>query len=291
MSQWGGHGIMQTVYIDSLFILNLIVNYIMLLVTAKICATPIKRLRLLAAAAAGAAYAVATVIPAAAFLINPFVKIAFGILMALAAFGSQIRLVRTILVFFAVSAAFGGVVMAASLLGGGSLSSGLFTSASLRMLILSFAVGYVILLLVFKRAARHKGGVIVPVTVRHSGREVLVRALKDTGNALADPFSGRPVMVGGVGDLKPLFEPGVASALSGLGRKGAVRVMEELSEAERMIRFQLIPYSAVGISGGMLLAFKPDEILVDGRRESGMLLALSPNSVSESGTYSALIGA
>ena len=282
---------MQTVYIDSLFIINLIVNYIMLLVTAKICATPARRLRLLGAAAAGAAYAVAAVIPAAAFLVNPFVKIAFGILMALAAFGGNTRFLRTILVFFAVSASFGGVVMAASLLGGGSAFGGLFTSASLRILIISFAVGYVILTLVFKRAARHKAGVIVTVEVRHGGREVLFRALCDTGNALADPVSGRPVMVAGVGDLKMLFTPGVAAALSGLGRKGAVHVMEELSDDARGIRFQLIPYSAVGVSGGMLLAFKPDEIVVDGKRRTGMLLALSPNSVSESGTYSALIGA
>ncbi len=282
---------MQTVYVDSLFLINLIVNYIMLLVTAKITASPARRLRLLGAAAGGAAYAVAAVIPAAAFLVNPFVKIAFGILMALAAFGGQARLVRTTLVFFAVSAAFGGVVTAASLLGGGSVIGGLFTSASLRILILSFAVGYLILTLVFKRAARHKGGVIVPVTVSHAGREVLVRALRDTGNALSDPLSGRPVMVAGVGDLKPLFTPDVASALSGLYRKGAVRVMEELSETGQKIRFQLIPYSAVGVSGGMLLAFKPDEIVVDGTSRKGMLLAMSPNSVSESGTYSALIGA
>ena len=68
-------------------------------------------------------------------------------------------------------------------------------------------------------------------------------------------------------------------------------MLEELSQTERKLRFQLIPYSAVGVSGGMLLAFKPDEIIVDGKKRTGMLLALSPNSVSESGTYSALIGA
>jgi stage II sporulation protein GA (sporulation sigma-E factor processing peptidase) len=105
----------QTVYVDSLFVINLIVNYVMLLVTAKICVVGTKRLRLLLAAAAGAAYAVAAVFPAAAFLVNPFVKIAFGVLIALAAFGGGPRLLRAVLVFFAVSAAFGGVVMAASL--------------------------------------------------------------------------------------------------------------------------------------------------------------------------------
>ena len=41
----------------------------------------------------------------------------------------------------------------------------------------------------------------------------------------------------------------------------------------------------------MLLAFKPDEIKVNGKTKAGMLLALSPNSVSESGAYTALLGA
>jgi hypothetical protein len=41
----------------------------------------------------------------------------------------------------------------------------------------------------------------------------------------------------------------------------------------------------------MLLAFKPDEIVIDGKNTAGMLLALSPNHVSENGTYSALLGA
>ena len=281
----------QTIYIDSLFLINLIINYIMLLVTAKICAATVRRLRLLGAAVAGAAYAVAAVIPGAAFLVNPFIKIAFGVLLALAAFGGQVRFLRITLVFFAVSAAFGGVVMAASLFGGESMFGGIFTSASLRILILSFVAGYIILTLVFKRAARHKGGVIVSVTVRLGDREVLVRALMDTGNALADPLSGRPVMVAGISDLKRLFSPDISEILFGLYRKGAVRVLEELSQTERTLRFQLIPYSAVGVSGGMLLAFKPDEIIVDGKKRTGMLLALSPNSVSESGTYSALIGA
>ena len=283
---------MQTVYIDLLFLINLIVNYVMLLVTAKICAAPARRLRILSAAAVGAAYAVAAVIPAAAFLENPFVKIAFGILMALTAFGGNPRFMRVTLVFFAVSAAFGGVVMAASFLGGGSLYGGLFTSASLRVLIVSFVVGYVVLTLVFRRAARHKDGDVVPVTVRHGGREVVFRALRDTGNALCDPLSGRPVMVAGIADIKPLFASDIQQVLSGIGRKGAPSIMEELSaKNEHALRFQLIPYSAVGISGGMLLAFRPDEVVIDGKDRKGMLLALSPNSVCEGGTYSALIGA
>jgi stage II sporulation protein GA (sporulation sigma-E factor processing peptidase) len=284
---------MQVVYVDSLFLINFVINYIMLLVTTKICAARTNRLRLALSAAFGAGYSVAVVLPFAfaLFLASPFVKVAVGILMVLASFGGQARIIRLTLVFFAVSVAFGGAVMAASLLGGGGLYGGLLTPIDLRVLILAFAVCYVVLTLVFRRAGRVRSGGIVSLKLRHGGREVAIRALRDTGNALTDPMSGRPVIVAGVNDVTPLFPQSVRGTVAGLRLKDAVKVLEELSDTGSTVRFHLIPYSAVGTAGGMLLAFRPDEIIVDGKVKTGMLLALSPNSVSESGTYSALLGA
>jgi stage II sporulation protein GA (sporulation sigma-E factor processing peptidase) len=247
----------------------------------------VRRLRLLGAALLGAAYSVAVILPQTVFLANPFLKLAAGLLMTLLAYGGQARILRLTLVFFAVSAAFGGVVMAAALLRG--KSGGFMAPVDLRILIPAFVVCYIVLLLVFKRADRLRSGGIVTLKLRHCGREVQMRALRDTGNALTDPMTGRPVIVAGVGDVTPLFPYGIRRKIAGLRLKDAVKVMEELAD-ESSIRFQLIPYSAVGTPGGMLLAFRPDEIVIDGKDKAGMLLALSPNSVSESGTYSALLG-
>ncbi len=280
---------MQVVYADSLFLINLVINYIMLLVTAKICAGTMNRLRLLGGAALGAAYSVAVVLPLTPFLRSPFMRVAVGLLMVLAVYGGKPRLIRHTLVFFAVSVAFGGAVMAASLLTGGGLN-GFLTPVDLKILILAFIVSYIVLLLVFKRSGRQQSGGIVSLKLRHDGREVELRALRDTGNGLYDPMTGRSVIVAGVGDVTPLFPQGVRKTVAGLRLKDAVKIMEELS-AESSMRFQLIPYSAVGTAGGMLLAFKPDEIIIDGKKKASMLLALSPNSVSENGTYSALLGA
>lgn len=281
---------MQVVYVDSLFIINIVINYIILLVTAKICAVKIPRLRLLGGAGLGAFYAVAVMLPQTMFLSSLLVKVAVGILMVLAAFCGQARIIRLTLVFFAVSAAFGGAVMAVALMGGGSLSE-VHLSVSMKLLILAFGAGYIILTLVFKRSAKHRGGGIVTLELRHGGREVSMRALRDTGNSLTDPLTGKPVIVAGVGDLKPLFTPDILRKVTELRKKDVVHVLEELSGTDKNIRFQLVPYSAVGVAGGMLLAFRPDEIVVDGKLKSGMLLALSPNSVSENGAYSALLGA
>lgn len=276
----------MTVYVDTLFVINLTVDYIALLISAKICAVVVSRLRLLGAAAFGALYAVATVLPLGTVLDSPLIKIAAGALMVLAAFAGRPRLLRLTLVFFAVSAALGGAVMAASMLGGGAMAM-----VNLPLLAIAFVASYIVLTLVFRRAARHRRGVIVSLTLRHDGREVSLKALVDTGNALTDPMSGRSVVVAGVGDIKPLLSHSVGMIVAQLRAKDAVRVLEELAGVEHGIRFQLIPYSAVGTAGGMLLAFRPDEIVVDGKRKTGMLLALSPNSVSDGGSYAALLGA
>ncbi len=280
---------MQVIYADSLFFINLIINYIMLLLTAKICAAGVKRLRLLAAALLGASYSVAVVLPLAEFLRSPLIKLAVGLLIVLAAYGGQARILRLTLVFFAVSAAFGGAVLAASLITGGGLS-GFMTPVDMKILIPVFAVCYIVLSFVFKRAGKFRSGGVVTLKLRHGGREIEMRALRDTGNTLTDPMTGKAVVVAGVGDVTPLFPLGMRQIIAGLRLKDAVKVMEELA-TESTVRFQLIPYSAVGTAGGLLLAFRPDEIVIDGKNKAGMLLALSPNSVSDNGTYSALVGA
>jgi stage II sporulation protein GA (sporulation sigma-E factor processing peptidase) len=281
---------MQVIYADTLFLINFIIDYLLLLATAKICSVVTRRLRLAAAAALGGLYSVLVVIPATEFLANPFVKVAAGIAIALIAFIGQARIIRTTLVFFAVEAALGGAVMAVSLIGGEGLIGGMLTPVNLRLLTISFAVCYVIITLVFRRTAGNKGG-IVTLKLRSGDREVNIRALKDTGNSLTDPMTGRQVIVAGVTEVKTLFPNKIRDTVSDLHRKDAVKVLEELGSGDKTMRFQLIPYSAVGVSGGMLLAFRPDEVVVDGRDRTGMLLALSPNSVSDNGTYGALLGA
>ena len=54
---------MTVVYVDSVFILNGVMDYLLLLVTARLAGIPLRRRRYLLAALAGAAYAVAVFLP------------------------------------------------------------------------------------------------------------------------------------------------------------------------------------------------------------------------------------
>ena len=81
----------MVVYGDILFLLNLVLDYGLLLVTARIAACPVLRLRLAAGALFGAAYALLIFVPGLQFLSALPVRLCAGVGMALIAFGGQRR--------------------------------------------------------------------------------------------------------------------------------------------------------------------------------------------------------
>ena len=282
---------MTVVYIDALFLLNLIVNYLLLLAAAKLAGEPLRRLRLAAGAALGGLYAAAIFFPGMGFLAHPLCKLGAAVLMLLTGFGGSRRLLRVTLVFFGLSCAFGGGIFAIGLLGGRGLTlrnGVLYSVMDLRILLLSAAVCYAVLTLVFRRTARHGRREVLPAVLILEGRRVAVNALVDTGNTLTDPVTGRPVMVAEGSRLSPLL-PG-ERVLDEKALRDPVGTLERLSRGGRGRRFRLLPYQAVGVECGMLLALRLDDARVGAEDYGGILVALSPNPVSDGGGYSALIG-
>ena len=285
---------MQVVYIDSLFLLNFVVDYLLLLAAGRLTGEVLCRGRLALGAAVGAGYAAGVFFPGRAFHPPPGGGVAAGVGMVLVSYGGSRRLLRVGLVFFAVAAAFGGGVLALELLGGGgmSLQNGVvFSTLDLRLILLSAAGCYVGITLVLGRVARHSGarGELVEAVLTLEGRRVVLTALVDTGNTLTDPATGRAVMVAEGEKLSGLFPPGTAPGPEELRNPAAA--LEGLSARLGPGRCRLLPYRAVGVECGMLLALRLDGARV-GREDYGRLLvALAPNCLSDGGGYSALVGA
>lgn len=274
---------MKTVYVDEMFVLNLIINYFILIATAKICALPLTRLRFFAAAALGALYSVLLLLPELGFLGTPITKICLGALMTLIAFGKVRRLFRVFAAFLAVSAAFGGAVFAASLLAGRDPDTGLYIDISMRVLILSFALCYFVLTLVFRRLGRRRARETVEVKIVHDGKVSIFTALRDTGNELIDPVSGLPVMVADISAVKELFPENSADIL----RTGAPEFLELLGKYG--LKFRLVPFRTVGTKTALMPVFRPDTIFVNGQQKKYLLLGLTSRSLCPDGEYSAIL--
>ncbi len=275
------------VYIDVVFLLNLAVDYLLLLTAARVTGTWISRLRLALGALLGALYAVALFLPGLEWLVHPVCRLCAGVLMALIAYGRSPRLLRLILVLFAVSAALGGAVLALSLLGSGGLTlerGVLYTGFDLRLVLVSAIACYALLSLIFRRWAHHGGKTqLCRVRLCLEGRQTTLTALVDTGNTLTEPTRNSPVLVAEADALAPLLPEGLDPA-------DPVGTLERWRGHSFCRRLSLLPYRAVGVSQGLLLAVRCDWLQAGERRNPGLLVALSPTPVSDGGAYQALIG-
>lgn len=284
---------MTVIYIDTLFLLNALVDYLLLLAAARLAGETLRRWRFALGAALGGLYAVAIFLPGFQFLSALPWRLASAGLMMLVSYGGSGRLLRQGLLFVALTCAFGGGVVAIGLMGGSGLALGggvFYSSLDLKMVLLSAAVCYGALTLVFRRIGRHSAasGELVEARLTLMGRSVRLTALVDTGNTLTDPVSGRPAMVAEGESVRDLFpkdrQPAFRDLLDPAG--GLTR----LGTGEWRSRFRLLPYRAVGVERGLLLAVRADSLELDGQGRGPVLVALSPTAVSDGGGYRALIG-
>ena len=263
---------MEIIYADRFFLLNLLTDYLLCLVSARVCGLVLRRRRYALAALLGALYAVLSLLPGLRVLGSAPGILAAAALMAWVAFGAERRPWRCGGVFLGVSAAFGGAVWAVSLAGGGR--PGIAVPG--RVLLLAFALCYAAISLLFSRRAALPDRPRAEVALRVGGRESRFMALRDTGNALRDPLTGAPVMLVSPGALRRALPE------AALFRGGDP--VTELQEAARdpalAGRFRLIPYAAVGKTG-LLPVFRPDGLTVDGREERELLVAVSPSAEGE----------
>ncbi len=284
---------MTVIYVDTLFLLNAVIDYLLLLAAARLAGEPLRRWRFALGAALGGFYAVAIFLPGFQFLSALPWRLASAGLMMLVSYGGSGRLLRQGLLFVALTCAFGGGVVAIGLMGGSGLALGggvFYSSLDLKMVLLSAAVCYGALTLVFRRIGRHSAasGELVEARLTLMGRSVRLTALVDTGNTLTDPVSGRPAMVAEGESVRDLFpkdrQPASRDLLDPAG--GLTR----LGTGEWRSRFRLLPYRAVGVERGLLLAVRADSLELDGQGRGPVLVALSPTAVSDGGGYRALIG-
>lgn len=284
---------MTVIYVDTLFLLNALVDYLLLLAAARLAGEPLRRRRFALGGALGGLYAVAIFLPGWSFLAHPLCRIASAALMLVAAYGGSRRLLRQGILFLALTCAFGGGVVAIGLLGGTGLTlgNGVFYSAlDLKVVLLSAAVCYGVLTLVFRGLARHSAadGELVDIKLSLGERTASLTALVDTGNTLTDPVSGRPVMVAEGERAGPLFPREHRPTPADLADPAAA--LTRLGTGEWRSRFRLLPYRSVGVDRGLLLAVRLDGMELNGQGRGPALVALSPNPVSDGGGYQALIG-
>lgn len=282
---------MTVVYIDKVFVLNLLVDYLMLLTTARLAGMPLQRKRLLLCAALGGLYAVAVFLPGLAALSHPLLRLLSGAAMALLAYWSLASRWRLVVLFFLLSGAMAGIVLALALVAGGgqSVAGRLYYADVSWPMLLSTAAGmYLLLHLLFSQGARHGGGELMRVCISLHGKQKELLALHDTGNTLRDPVNGQPVLVIDRDALEDLWDEKVRHILNKTA--SAEEKIAHLHREGAGLGFTLLPFRSIGVSSGLLLAVRSDHVKVGHATYPRAWIALSDHPVSDGGAYCALWG-
>lgn len=115
---------------------------------------------------------------------------------------------------------------------------------------------------------------LVPVELTYGSKTLRIKALRDTGNTLRDPITGKQVLV---------VSADVAQKLTGL----TVSMLNDpVGSVQALPGLRLIPYQTVG-NTGFLLALKLNDVKI-GNRQGSALIAFSPCLLGKH--YQALTG-
>lgn len=240
--------------------LNFCVNFLLLAGTMRLAGRRLQLLHLVAASALGAGYAVCCLLPGFRFLGQLHWRMVSLGLMSATAFGAGRSTWKLGGIFTLLTMAVGGLALAA---GTGDSWVSLVCAVGIRLLS-HFALD--------GRIGRR----LLPVEITRNDQTLHLTALHDTGNELRDPVSGEAVMVIG---CKP------SRLLTGLSQE---QLLHPLAAMGAIPGLRLIPYHAVGIPQGMLLAMRVPRLCINGQERSG-IVAFAPVELGGD-TYQALTG-
>lgn len=273
---------------EALFALNAAIDTGLLACSARLCGEQLRWGRMGLAGALGGAYAVAAVLPEAGFLCTTPVMLCAGAGLCLAAFWGSRRLFRLTAFFFAAGSFFAGLVFAVTQTVGTGLlrlPGGGFYPVSAAGLLALGALTMALCRLLFSGFAQHESREVRELTLSLSGRGTHLRALYDTGNTLKDPMTNEPVLVAEWTAAKALL-PNIMLCAEDF--RHAPELLQRLAREAPEVKCRLIPYRAVGVSEGLLLAVR-----CEAREKGGTLqpalAAFSPTPVSN-GEFEALTG-
>lgn len=249
---------MSVIYIDVLVVINLAVDYFLLLGTAKIAGAEFIRLRGLLASVIGALYALIILFPINSSIIIILSRIIVSSAMTVVCFGkrSLIEFIRLLTIFYICGFIFFGFITAVNsiiendvfLIKNGTL----YFEISAVELVISAGAAYIVTD-ILRRLFRHgepEGSCFVDL--HHKGKRIMLKGFTDTGNTMTDPFSGDPVAICSEKDISEIIPEIVLKAGKGCDLSTGLRYL---------------PYKTVSGSS-MIPVFRPEklEIIMKGTR-------------------------
>jgi len=292
------------IYLDILFLENVVINYFILNVTAKFTKNEASSLRLLTGALVGAIYVVILVLfPDIKAFNSVFAKILLSfVIVALTFFPVKIvSFIKQLSAFYVSTFIFAGAAFAFLYLstGNGFVKSGMiyvFWQSKWSVMFLSLAAVGIIVKVFWEvlQCKLVKEKLIMPIRISFETGIVSAAALVDTGNSLLDPLTRTPVVVIEFDAIKQILPHEICSIFESSMEDDFESVTDIVSKSEWYSRFRVIPFTSLGKENGILLGFKPDYIEIGDEQTKkdikNVIIGIYNKALSNNSRYNALLG-
>ena len=264
----------NVIYGDVLFLVNFSMDFLCLFVTGRLFHLRMRAGRLAVGGALGALYAVCEVFWQREGIVLLLAQVLAAVVMTAAAFGWR-RCGLYAAVMWLCGAGLGGLMTGIfhvlSTYSGRLLMDGnvveLYGDVPLGAVLALAGVSAAAVGLGGRAAAKGLSGGEAEVRAVLAGKEIRLRCLRDSGNLLSEPYTGYPVIVIRMEDIRKL----VPAELAGVFGRNRLETLADV-EVSLARRIKIIPVSTAEGSG-VMMGIIPDELWVDGREKMACLAA------------------
>lgn len=282
---------MRVIYVDTLFLLNLSVDYLLLLLTAKIVGVYVRRRDLLTGALVGAVLSVLLYFPPLSWPVALLLRVGTLLATVIPAFAkvSTHCWPRLTGVFLFLTTVLAGVILAFPQKNGLQLQNGtVYAEISITVMLISFTAVFALSGVVLGKGRALPGRHWRELRAENGAASTTFRVLSDSGNLMRDPVSGQRVIVAESSAVAPLLglQP---TALSQLLQKQPPETVLECLRKECGMAFWLLPVRTVTQSG-LMVVFRPEKLYVDEIVREDCLLGITAGKIDAGGDCQGLMG-
>lgn len=292
----------MTIYLDIVFLENVIMNYIIIFATGVVIKTQIKHLNIIIASTIGAAYTIVMYLNILPIYSNFFMKILLSLVIVYIGLKPKNikAFCKNLVMFYLVSFVFGGCVFALMYFVKPQLASiknGVFVGVyPIKIALLGGIVSFVILQICFKMVKNKltKKDMIYEIEIIIDKKSVKLNGLLDTGNLLKDPITGNPVIIVEHNKLYKIIPAEVLDNIQKIIGGDTDELIKNEKFKTVISRFRVIPFFSIGKQNGLLLGIKADyiNIVLDEKTESvnNVIIGIYDKSITKNNLYSAIFG-
>lgn len=288
------------IYADVIFILNMIMNSIILVLTAWTAGITYRIWRIVLAAAVGSCYVLVTMLPEMEMFHTIIGKVVMSLVLVLIAFGIHSKRILFLLLasFYVVAFILGGSIVGwlyfwQSNSYVNSLTVNI-THLSWKNLLWGSCLGSFLIISIIRRmlAGVTRRQNLYQIKIEYDGQVTELTAMLDTGNSLYTAIGRKPVVLVTQFAAESILSEEVVIFLRENKPEMWLVNLTQCMDLKWLSRTQIIPYHGIG-SRSMLLAFRSDRLLVSSKAGvidiDDVVIAIYSGALSEDGTYAALL--